>query len=165
MKVKDDEDLNVLTLKTCRDCGEGKSASEFHAHNATKDRLQLYCKSCMGHRNTKWRSRNKDKLQECERNRPKRTPEERRRQQLWREYKILPEQYDKMLREQSGLCAICGTDNPGAGRTLMNVDHDHSTGDVRGLLCMGCNVALGHMSDDVDRLRSAIKYLTRGAAE
>jgi hypothetical protein len=148
-------------LKTCRDCGEAKARNEFHKHARTKDRLQLYCKSCMTDRNRKWRAQNPERLAKYEQTRPQRSPDERRRMQLWREYKMLPADYDRMHAEQDGKCAICGSTDPGAGRAMLAVDHDHTTGAIRGLLCNGCNVALGHLKDDVSRLRSAIDYLNR----
>lgn len=151
-------------LKVCRDCGEGKPRSDYHAHKRARDGLYPYCKPCSSKRNAAWRAKNAERLREYERKRPKRSAEERRRMQLWRLYKILPEDYDRLFAEQSGRCAICGTDDPGSGRELMNVDHDHETGEVRGLLCMGCNIAIGHMGDDIERLKSAIAYLERGGA-
>jgi hypothetical protein len=58
-------------------------------------------------------------------------------------------------------CAICGHEPaPGAkGAQKLHIDHDPKTGKLRGLLCMGCNVALGHFEDDVERIKRAIAYL------
>lgn len=67
--------------------------------------------------------------------------------------------YLAMFEAQGGGCAICGA--PAAdviGRRLV-VDHDHLTGDVRGLLCSACNAGLGHFGDDPKRLEGAIRYL------
>ena len=65
------------------------------------------------------------------------------------------EQYDAILALQNGGCAICArTDN-------LNVDHDHTTGSIRGLLCHGCNVGLGHFRDQTAHLEAAIRYLAQ----
>lgn len=57
-------------------------------------------------------------------------------------YGITIEEYDTMLAAQAGVCAIC-KQNPPNGRILkLAVDHDHATGEVRGLLCQRCNMAL-----------------------
>jgi hypothetical protein len=61
------------------------------------------------------------------------------------------------LLGQHGACAICGTDQ--WGRKGPQVDHDHTTGRVRGVLCVNCNTLLGHANDDPDRLRAALVYL------
>lgn len=62
------------------------------------------------------------------------------------------------LREtQGGLCAACGDELQG-GR-LEHVDHCHTTGRVRGILCLNCNLALGYVQDDPARLQSLIVYL------
>jgi hypothetical protein len=71
--------------------------------------------------------------------------------------------YEALLAKQDGCCAICGTTNP-KGRTVSPyfcVDHDHSDGRVRGLLCSTCNTGIGHLRDDPDLLRKAIAYLER----
>jgi hypothetical protein len=54
-------------------------------------------------------------------------------------------------------CAICGA--PPDGKRNLALDHDHATDTVRGVLCMSCNVGLGHFNDDVERMRKAIAYL------
>ena len=60
-----------------------------------------------------------------------------------------------MLERQAGLCPIC---RRGLG-DKPHVDHDHETGEVRGLLCFTCNVGLGNFGDDVERLRRGARYL------
>ena len=90
-------------------------------------------------------------------------PESVRRFNL-RKYGITLEQYDEMLISQGGTCAICGqeektvhskTGNPNS----LNVDHDHDTGRIRGLLCSPCNRALGLIGDSLERAKSLVEYL------
>ena len=76
-------------------------------------------------------------------------------------YGITGEDYDRMLTEQDGKCAICGTTEPGCGNSRWAVDHCHDSLDVRGLLCMNCNTGLGYFKDSTERLRSAVAYLER----
>lgn len=79
-------------------------------------------------------------------------------------YGVTEIQYMQMLEEQGHACAICGsTEWLGAGRNCGTpcVDHDHSTGVVRGLLCGHCNKGLGQFMDDPARLRAAAQYLER----
>lgn len=91
----------------------------------------------------------------------------RRRNHLNKSYKITEADFDALLLRQGGKCAICGTANPPIYRKTQKggnpggwqVDHDHKTGDVRGVLCSPCNRALGAFRDDTDRMMSAIKYL------
>ncbi len=68
-------------------------------------------------------------------------------------------QYEEMLDEQDGRCAICRRALYSTRCTKFAVDHDHQTGAIRGLLCHKCNTALGSMEDDTDRLAAAIDYL------
>ena len=67
-------------------------------------------------------------------------------------------QYDELLDRQQGCCAICGTDIPG-GRGRFHVDHDHDTGEIRGLLCWQCNGGLGKFKDSPALLDRAASYL------
>lgn len=64
--------------------------------------------------------------------------------------------YEEMKNNQNGLCAICG--NPPSGKILV-IDHDHSTGKLRKLLCYKCNNGLGAFSDNPQLLQKAISYL------
>ena len=77
-------------------------------------------------------------------------------------YGITEAQYDEMFALQDGKCAICKSDKTkDAKRHRLMVDHCHSTGVVRGLLCSSCNKALGLFSDSQDVMHSAIKYLSK----
>lgn len=79
-----------------------------------------------------------------------------------KKYGLTVGQYQEMTDSQGGKCLICNHEPTGKHRgDYLNVDHCHAGGSVRGLLCMGCNIALGHFRDDVDLLSKAIEYLKR----
>lgn len=80
-------------------------------------------------------------------------------------YGLTPERYAAMLAEQGKRCAICGTAEPGGRSGRWHVDHCHESNLVRGLLCSGCNIGLGHFKDDPERLRAAITYLERSQTQ
>ena len=94
-----------------------------------------------------------------------------RNKRLKSKYGLSPEDFDQMLEEQGGVCAICGTKE--FGRSGPNatewagpaVDHDHTTGNVRGLLCRHCNVMLGAARDEPARLEAGIAYLLSHSRE
>jgi hypothetical protein len=69
--------------------------------------------------------------------------------------------YEKMLKAQNYNCAICGSPPPNNRKTRLAIDHCHTSGKVRGLLCDRCNRSIGLLKDDVSVLESAIKYLTK----
>jgi hypothetical protein len=72
---------------------------------------------------------------------------------LRRRYGIDSADFDRMMLEQDGLCGGCRKVRP------ERVDHDHVTGEVRGLLCFNCNQALGNARDDIYVMRGLIAYL------
>lgn len=77
---------------------------------------------------------------------------------LERAYGISLDQRDRLLAAQGDACAICRADSPGSVKGW-NVDHCHSTGHVRGVLCCNCNLLLGHARDNPATLDAAINYL------
>lgn len=81
-----------------------------------------------------------------------------RHRDLWRLYKLSPEDYDKLYLKQRGCCVICGIHQIDLHYSLV-VDHSHKTKKVRGLLCRKCNVMLGMANDDVEILKKGIQYL------
>lgn len=97
-------------------------------------------------KSVKWREQNRDKHLAAVRS-----------WQLRNRYGITPEEYDRVLALQSGVCAICKQERTRKFRLC--VDHDHKTGAARGLLCNHCNRALGLLKDSVSVLTEAIAYL------
>lgn len=78
-----------------------------------------------------------------------------RKHNLKHRYGITEDDYHKMVEDQQCKCKICGN----KPQKPLYVDHCHETKRIRGLLCHQCNVALGHMNDDPQRLEKAISYL------
>lgn len=77
-----------------------------------------------------------------------------------RKYGLSHADYMVMVANQNGQCASCGcTPPPVPDRKRLVVDHDHATGAIRGLLCPGCNIGIGHLGDSPRRLRQAALYL------
>lgn len=87
-----------------------------------------------------------------------------RRQTLRKKYGITLEDYDRMLKEQGGKCALCGRIGSGrkSDRGNLLVDHDHQTKKNRGLLCYLCNRALAAWGDNVVGIKRVLEYVERG---
>ena len=132
----------VLTSKTCKGCKETKPVEQFYKELRNRDGLQGKCRVCTDLRTKEWQRVNKDKV---------------RQYQLKSKYGLSIDGYEQMLAKQGGKCAICSTKDP--GKPKFSVDHCHTTGAVRGLLCDQCNTALGKFYDEIERLKSAIRYL------
>lgn len=108
-----------------------------------------------------WARNNPDKVRASKRPEVQRANNHRT---TCKKYGITTEQYAEMLRRQHGVCAICGEpETLIRNGTLCNltIDHDHYTGQVRGLLCNNCNRAIGLLKDDSAVLREAAAYLDR----
>lgn len=101
---------------------------------------------------------NKDYLREYRKNNPEILQKWRRQFKL-KKYGITIEEYNKLLEEQDGCCKICGKYFTEYKRDF-SVDHNHTTGKVRGLLCNSCNTGIGLLGEDIDILIKAIKYLS-----
>lgn len=99
------------------------------------------------------------------RNRDGRGQHSVRRWQFKTKYGISIEDYESLRESQGRACAICGRTDP-IGRVSkfgpdywLHVDHDHETGNVRGLLCSNCNQAIGLLGENVDNVRRVVSYL------
>jgi hypothetical protein len=85
-------------------------------------------------------------------------PESGEKNRRCKKYGITPEMYNKFFTKQEGCCAICGVHQSELSYTLC-IDHDHTTGIVRGLLCHRCNTGIGRFEDKAELLEKAIYYL------
>lgn len=147
-------------FKTCPKCKTSKTLDSFHPSKATLHGYQVYCKPCQSARHDAWRRQNLEKCAADQKKHRLANPERFKDYSRKQMYGMGPGAYDAMLAAQEGRCAICRSDK-GGGRGGFHVDHCHDLGHVRGLLCHGCNVSLGHFQHDTAVLEAAIQYLNR----
>ena len=138
-------------LKRCSVCGQEKPLSEFYNRKTSKDGKGYRCKECDNKARKKWQTDNPERARYSSRNRS-----------IKAKYGIDIEQYNQILQAQNYQCAICGcTVQNHSYQKNFNIDHNHETGEVRGLLCTACNRALGLFRDNPDILRKAAEYLDK----
>jgi len=145
----------VKTTHKCTVCKEEKSLSEFamrKTHRPGKPVSQ--CTKCRVAYNKAYREKNKERFLEIE-----------RKSKLKTTYGITPEQYDALLEKQNEKCAICSSKKPGGRTKMFFIDHCHTHGHIRGLLCMRCNTGLGLFLDNPKFLLNAISYLKENSSE
>jgi len=129
----------------------------YRAAYRAKNRAELYEKQ------TAWKEANPERIKELKarwyvENREK-SRASSKRSAFMRNYGITPEQAEQMLEAQDFVCAICTSDAP--GQKGWHVDHCHSSGKVRGILCGFCNLMLGYARDNKSTLTKAVEYLGR----
>lgn len=161
-------------MKTCFKCGAEHDLKQ-------KGSYCLVCRRIYGatwrnkHRNKIneaariWRQANKSSLKAAQQKYRRKHAEKLRIKRKERKYSrdfhlrknygISEEQYCQMVVNQGGLCLLCQKKR----KRRLDVDHDHNTSEVRGLLCQNCNRLLGWANDDTDVLERAIQYLKYGA--
>ena len=133
------------TEKVCSKCKQAKPISEFYLRKDRRPGLyHAWCRSCHAEGSREY--------QRSDRGRATR---------IGRVYSLAIEDYHLLLSNQGNACAIC--DEP-FSNSRPHVDHCHDRGTVRGLLCGGCNKAIGLFRDDPVRLQRAIDYLARSRA-
>ena len=134
--------------KTCPNCKKEKDKEkEFYRNRTSYDGRQSWCIVCQNSR--------------------KRSPLPSgywRESDLRKKFGITLKDYEELLENQGGVCAICGNGEQAvhpATNQVQNlaVDHCHKTDEVRGLLCAKCNHGLGNFQEDPDRLQKAKEYL------
>lgn len=153
-------------MKMCSRCKTSKPSSAFSKDKRYRDGLQSYCRECVAD----YRVENKERIDTQIKAAKEANPDKYKDQWMRNQYGISLEYYRELLKNQGGVCAICGTDNPGqrAGKPLsFCVDHDHSCCSgkkscgkcVRGLICTNCNFGIGSLKDSIPLLQSAIQYI------
>ena len=132
-------------MKTCKKCGESKDEELFYRRRDT-GRLHTQCRACLAVSQKVYEKANRDKVRA-----------RHRANLLKTRYGITSEEYERILHRQGGACALCFQEPP-PGKHL-HVDHDHTTGKIRGLLCYTCNAGIGYLKDNTDRLLRAAEYV------
>lgn len=144
-------------MKVCSKCKFYKEAHLFYRDSSRSDGLQNLCKSCDNERvkqrkkktgykekpekSRRWREKNKSKI---------------RFQRIKRKYNIDEKCFNGILESQGSTCEICKSIDWDPV-----VDHDHSTGHVRGLLCSNCNTALGLLRENEDSVQGLLTYIRK----
>lgn len=180
--------------KICIKCHIKKEESEFYTSKKGKLGLQSRCKKCSSYYGKIWRLKHKERLAKKlkiyreknkkriakqrikyrEQNKEKidkynhkhylRYKNRKRILYLRTRYNLSLNEYQKLLKKQNGVCAICKEKEISIFKgtiRMLAVDHDHRTGKVRGLLCGHCNHGLGNFKDNIKLFKNAIKYLNR----
>ena len=139
--------------RTCK-CGETNQEAFFPS--------QFYqCRACNIARTRAWQKAHPERVNEITRKSRAKHPERVARNyedRRFRRYGLTRAEYEALMERQNGVCAICGSANWGPHKP--HIDHDHDSGEVRGLLCANCNVMIGHAREDAEILSRAIDYLS-----
>lgn len=144
--------FNGVAEKWCTVCSTWKVLNEFRTRSDNGNK-KGECIACEKERKIEYYSL-------------ERRQRERKCAEFKARYRIDHDEYDQLLIKQQGKCAICGTGDPSgnSGRfKYFSVDHCHTTGVVRGLLCNHCNRGIGMLQDSPDILLKAHDYLIKAA--
>lgn len=140
---------SLMLTKICTLCNEEKPLEAFHKDKRNKSGRTARCSSCRTAIQIAFQNKQKSE-------KPEHYKRWRKSNNYFSKYGLTLEQVETKLYQQSYICAVCNDT-----LTEYAVDHCHSTGRVRDLLCSSCNKGLGFFRDDPVRLMSAIKYLER----
>lgn len=152
-----------MEKKHCGRCKEIKVINEFYKSKQTKNGYSSWCKQCYKEYRTKWRNNNRERVRELNRKYGKgrkRDPIKIKNSFLKKKFGITVDYINNLTEKQNGICAICLKQPNGRWKSL-NLDHNHETGTLRGMLCISCNRVLGLVGDNIDTLQRAIVYLKK----
>lgn len=139
--MRQKRDINQTEM-FCSSCRETKKAEEF-CFKKREGRYRSDCRSCETDEVRQYRKTERGKRLQ-------------RLSHVKRVYGLSEQEYDDLLVDCGNCCSICAISFK---EIVPRVDHDHVTGEIRGLLCDDCNVGLGRFKDDVENVRSALRYL------
>lgn len=159
-----------MKVKVCTKCKIAKSVDLFVLDKYRKDGLSCRCKDC---RNTYYNNYYKNNPEKAlEKNKKQKENRKNfynsekgivssRKAHLKTKFGITLEEYNKLSEKQNHVCQICGKTEMNSKNKVLCIDHNHNTGEIRGLLCGLCNTALGNFLDKKELLINAIKYLEK----
>lgn len=138
--------------KVCESCKVEKTIKDFPSNSRNSDGKNKKCRECYNKYMRAYYSKNKKEHLERVAKTPYQKDSLRKRARV---YGVSVEELEAVISKNNGMCDICEV------RQASHVDHCHETNLVRGHLCMGCNIGLGHFMDNVEHLNAAINYLSR----
>lgn len=156
----------MVEVKKCTKCKLEKSLNDDFSKNPnTKDGKASWCRTCFG----EWHSEYEKKRRRDPKTRSiilardkkwngTKTPRMNANYKLKQKYGISLEEKEAILRSQNNVCRGCGSPDP-KSKKGWNLDHDHKTGEIRGVLCRPCNLILGFAKDSSKHLEGLIDYL------
>jgi len=152
-------------MKTCTKCFIKKPLTEFYKNKKHSDGLRSDCKICTKKHCLDFYNKIKDsnrayfrdRARKWRKNNPEKVLKQSHKANLKHRYGITPEERHRMLEQQDHRCKICGIHE--SNKNKFNVDHDHKTGQIRGILCRNCNQGLGFFKDDISLFVKAVTYL------
>lgn len=149
--------------RVCTMCNEYKPWSEFwSSYGKCKPCNRKYSREYYLADHERLRQRMNNSYHERKEREPEAFKQTQRKRRLKELYGLSAEQYDAMLEAQGGLCAICN-EPPSESHPRLAVDHNHSTGAVRSLLCNNCNSAVGLVKESAERAKRIAEYITKWA--
>jgi len=136
-------------MKECKKCLVNLPKESYSKQKKNKDGLYSYCKPCA------------NKLKAVSKKRKfAENPNYFRDRNFKDRYGISLQERDQLAVDQDHRCKICLTHESKVSRSVLFVDHCHTSGEVRGLLCDGCNKAIGHIKDNPTAIKAALAYIT-----
>lgn len=156
----------IPEFKICSQCNINKDYKNYHLRVYEKNiQLRSECKDCSlkyaRKSFAKLTPEQKEKRRETLRNWKNKNPTRYKENAIFKRYKINFDDLNNLLVAQDYRCFICKISQKELGKYL-SIDHCHTTGKVRGLLCNSCNNGLGRFKDNITYLKNAIKYLENG---
>lgn len=154
-----------MQTKFCRKCSRVRPRTEFSVDVHKVDGIRTVCSQCTREFQQRQRDARGPRHREYDKeyNRAwRRTPRGRRLSKdksLRNNYGMTLEQYEQMLTSQDNSCATCKTKDPGGPHKIFQVDHDHETGAIRGLLCYRCNHGISCFRESVEIIEAVVDYL------
>lgn len=170
-----------MDTKRCNKCDQTLPLSEFYPRRDRPGQYRALCNGCGVLYNRKWQKDNADKVSSSSKRHyykdpsaqikraqehQKKNPDQKRHWYLMSKYNMSLEEFRALEKEQDFRCASCGDKESVVVATSqkvrnLHVDHCHETGINRGLLCTRCNLALGYLLDDPEKIQSLLSYIKR----